>query len=219
MNVTIAGGHGQIALHLTSILGEHGHHVRGLIRNPDHSGQVHAAGGEPVLCDLESATAAEVADALGEEVDTVVFAARAGPGSGATRKETVDHEGAVKLLDAATARGVAHYVMVSAMNASADHEGDEVFDAYLRAKGRADDAVRRGSVPATIVAPTTLTNDEPTGRVTLGDTASGEPISRRDVAAVLAEVIEQRAGLGRTLQLTAGETPIADAVAALESSA
>ena len=215
MNVTIAGGHGQIALHLTSILGERGHRVRGLIRNPDHSGQVHAAGGEPVLCDLEQTSATELEELLGDDVDTVVFAAGAGPGSGAARKETVDHDAAVTLLEAAVSRGVQHYVMVSAMNADADHPGDEVFDVYLRAKGRADDAVRAGSVPATIVAPTSLTNDEPSGSVTFGDSADGGPISRRDVAAVLAEVIEQRAGIGRTLQLTAGDTPIAEAVAAL----
>ena len=39
-----------------------------------------------------------------EGADAVVFAAGAGPGSGAERKRTVDLGAAVKLLDAARAR-------------------------------------------------------------------------------------------------------------------
>ncbi len=31
------------------------------------------------------------------------------------------------------------YVMISAMSADADHDGEEVFDVYIRAKGRADE--------------------------------------------------------------------------------
>lgn len=217
MNVAIAGGHGTIARHLTESLSGRGHVVRGLIRNPDHAEDIRSLGGEPVVLDLERATAQELADALGDDVDTVVFAAGAGPGSGAARKDSVDHDGAVKLLDAAAARDIGHYVMVSSMNADADHPGNDVFDVYLRAKGRADDALRAGPVPFTIVAPTRLTDDDGTDAVMLADSSTGGPISRRDVAAVLAAIIEGRAGLGRTLQLTAGSTPVHDAVAALSA--
>ena len=42
-------------------------------------------------------TAAEVAEAIAG-ADAVVFAAGAGPGSGAERKLTVDRDGAIKLL-------------------------------------------------------------------------------------------------------------------------
>ena len=47
-----------------------------------------------MLFDLESGTAAEPATHL-KGADTVVFAAGAGPGSGAARKDTVDRGGAV----------------------------------------------------------------------------------------------------------------------------
>lgn len=214
MHIVIAGAHGKIARLLTVRLAEAGHDVRGLIRNPDHADDVRSDGAEPVICDLEVVTVGELADALGPRVDVVVFAAGAGPGSGAARKETVDHDGAVKLLRAAAAREAAHYVMISAFGADAHHPGDEVFDVYLRAKGRADDAVRSGLVPFTILAPTTLTDDDAAGSVDLGDDPGGGPVPRADVAAVLAELIEQRAGLGTTLRLTAGDQPVADAVAA-----
>ena len=64
MLVAIAGGHGQIALRLTRLLHERGDQVRSLIRNPDHADDVRAAGGDPVVCDLEQAGDAAVAEAV-----------------------------------------------------------------------------------------------------------------------------------------------------------
>ena len=88
-----------------------------------------------MVVDLEKASVDEVAEHL-RGADAVVFAAGAGPGSGAARKETVDRDAAILLADAAEAAGVDRYVMVSAMaadpHATAD---DEVFQIYLRAKG------------------------------------------------------------------------------------
>lgn len=214
MQVAIAGGHGAIALLLARDLAADGHDVTSMIRNAEHRADVEAAGARPVMADLESVDGDELVAAVGG-ADAVVFAAGAGPGSGAARKDTVDHQGAVKLLDAAEAAGAGHYVMISAIGADADHPGDEVFDAYLRAKGRADDAVRSGPVPFTIIRPTRLTDEAAADAVTLAETATGGPISRADVAAVAAAIIDQVGPTGRTLDLTAGPTSVADAVAAL----
>ena len=112
MRVAIAGGHGNIALRLTRRLSERGDEVTSLIRNPAHAEDVRAAGGAPVVCDLEQAGAQELADAVGG-ADAVVFAAGAGPGSGAERKLTMDRDGAVKLLDAARAADVGRYLIVN----------------------------------------------------------------------------------------------------------
>jgi len=114
--------------------------VRGIIRNPDHSGDLRADGSEPVLCDLETAGLEEVAQALAG-ADAVVFAAGAGPGSGAERKLTVDRDGAVRLLEAARSAGVDRYVIVSSVGAESPPEADDVFSVYLRAKAEADRAV------------------------------------------------------------------------------
>ena len=62
---------------------DRGAEVRALIRNPEHSADVRAAGAEPVECDLEADF--DVAPLIAG-VDAVVFAAGAGPGSGADRK-------------------------------------------------------------------------------------------------------------------------------------
>ena len=172
MRVVIAGGHGKIALNLERLLTQRGDSVAGFIRNPDHAADLQAAGAEPLVVDLENASVDDVASHL-EGADAVVFAAGAGPGSGAARKETVDRDAAILFADAAEAAKVSRYVMISSMGADAeapDDAGDPVFVAYLRAKGAADDNVRaRKALESTIVRPGHLTNDPGTGRVMIAD--------------------------------------------------
>jgi hypothetical protein len=112
--VVIAGGHGQIALRLTALLTGRGDVVTGVVRNPDHRGDVEAAGGTALVRDLETADATDLAEHL-VGADAVVFAAGAGPTSGAPRKDTVDRAAALLLADAAELAGVRRYVQVSAM--------------------------------------------------------------------------------------------------------
>ncbi|MCO5327266.1 MAG: SDR family oxidoreductase [Solirubrobacterales bacterium] len=216
MLVVIAGGHGKIALLLTEALDQRGDHVRALIRNPDHREDVIEAGAEPVLCDLESEGVDRVAEAVGE-ADAVVFAAGAGPGSGAGRKDSMDYGGAVKLMEAAAENGIDRYVMVSAISADPNHEGDEVYDVYVRAKGRADDRLVASDLAYTIVRPGRLTDEPATGRVSATPPGEGEygEIPRADVAAVLAAVLGDRSSVGKTFDVVSGDTGIEAAIASL----
>jgi uncharacterized protein YbjT (DUF2867 family) len=214
VRVAIAGGHGQIALRLAKIMSERGDEVVALIRNPDHADEVKRAGAEPTVVDLEHASEDEVASAIGGS-DAVVFAAGAGPGSGAERKDTMDYGGAVKLIAAAKQAGVGRYVIVSSMGANPNATGDDTFSVYLRAKGRADDAVRASGLDATVVRPGGLTNDAGTGRVRLGEKLPRGQVTRDDVAAVLVAVLDSPSTIGRTADLIGGDAPIAEAVAAL----
>src|SRR5436305_15278970 len=115
MRVAIAGAHGKIAMRLSRELSARGHQVIGLIRNPDYADDVSFTGAQPALCDLEHASVDDVTAAV-DGADVVVFAAGAGPGSGAERKLTMDRDGAVKLL-AASEPSSSRYVMVSAVGA------------------------------------------------------------------------------------------------------
>src|SRR4051794_18538758 len=214
MHVAIAGAHGQVARQLTRLLAARGDTVRGLIRNPSHEDDVRADGGEPVLCDIESASAGEVTEAIGD-ADAVVFAAGAGPGSGAARKWTVDRDGAVKLLEAARARGVGRYVIVSSIGAESPPEGDEVFAVYLQAKAQADRAVMDSGLDWTVVRPGALTDDPPDGRVRLDEEPHRGRIARADVAAVLAAVLDDARTVGGVLYANGGERSIEEALAAL----
>jgi uncharacterized protein YbjT (DUF2867 family) len=111
MRGAIAGAHGRVATRLARLLVDRGDYVIGLVRDPTQAEDLRAAGVIPAICDLEHATVDQIA-AVVIGSDTVVFAAGAGPGSGAARKLTMDRDGAIKLLNA-TAADAFHYVMLS----------------------------------------------------------------------------------------------------------
>ncbi|MBF6620837.1 MAG: SDR family oxidoreductase [Patulibacter sp.] len=213
MRIAIAGAHGKIGRRLTRLLVAHGDSVCGLIRNPDHADDVRADGGEPTVCDLESATLPETAMAI-EGVDTVVFAAGAGPSSGAERKATMDRDGAIKLLEAAISAGVPGYVMVSAMGTEIPPSGDDVFSVYLRAKADADRALIDSDRQWTIVRPGRLIDEPGRGRVRIARRLPHGEVSRDDVAATLAVVVHEPLAVGRILSVIGGEDPILAALSA-----
>ena len=127
----------------------------------------------------------------------------------------MDYGGAVKLITAAKQVDVGRYVIVSSMGANPDASGEDTFSVYLRAKGRADDAVRASGLDATVVRPGGLTNNAGTGRVRLGESVPRGQVSRDDVAAVLIAVLDSPNTIGRTVDLIGGDTPVAEAVAAI----
>src|SRR3954452_2027204 len=213
MDVDIAGGHGKIGLLLGKLLADRGDRVRGLIRNPDHAAELEQLGVEPVVFDLEKDDR-DLAEVIAG-ADAAVFAAGAGPGSGAERKLTMDRDGAVRLIDACKKAGARRYVMVSAMGARPGIEGDEVFQVYLRAKFEADEAVRASGLDYTVLRPGGLTDDPGTGRIALAPDLARGSVARADVAATFAAMFEAPNTIGKTLDLVGGDTPIADAVAAV----
>lgn len=219
MRVIIAGGHGKIGLRLARLLGEREAHPVGLVRKPEQEADLVAVGAHPVLFDLEAGSAADLAKILAG-ADAVVFAAGAGPGSGAGRKDTVDRGGAVLLADAAELAGVRRYLMVSAMGADAGRQPDhdEVFAAYIDAKKAADDDIRARDLDWTILRPGGLTMASGTGEVQLAEHTGRGQVPREDVAAVLLALLDEPRTAGLSLDLISGETPIDEAVAALVGS-
>ena len=210
MRVVIAGGHGQIALRLTKLLAQRGDTAIGIVRNPDHVADVREAGGDAAVLDLEQVSVDEVAAALAG-ADAVVFAAGAGPGSGAARKDTVDRAASILVADAAEAAQVRRFLQVSGMglDRADDPSMDEVFAAYLRAKDAADrDVMARDGLDWTILRPGRLTNDPATGTVTLGESVPPGAVTRDDVAAVLVALLDRPDTAGRVYELVGGDTPI-----------
>lgn len=198
------------------MLAERGDEVAGLIRKPAQAGALLALGAEPVVCDLESSDVADVARHL-EGADAVVFAAGAGPGSGADRKDTVDRAAAVLFADAAEQAGVRRMLVVSAMGTDSEPPPgtDAVFAGYLRAKAAADADIRsRSGLDTTILRPGRLTDDAGTGLVSLADSTGRSDVTRDDVAAVLVALLDAPGTAGLTLELVGGDTPVAEAVAA-----
>ena len=214
MRVVNAGGHGKIALLLERLLAGRDDQAVGLIRNPAQVADVQKAGAEAVVCDLEAASADDVA-ALLSGAAAVVFAAGAGPGSGAARKDSVDRGASVLMADAAEQAGVRRFVQVSSMGAGQPPRPgtDEVWAAYITAKTAAEEDLRSRDLDWTILRPGHLTDGPATGRIRLAaPPVPAGAIPRADVAAVIAALIDEPGTRRQTLELTGGDSPIAAAV-------
>jgi uncharacterized protein YbjT (DUF2867 family) len=214
MRIVIAGGHGQIALLLERLLAGRGDQAVGLIRNPAHVADVHEAGAEAVICDLEAASAENVAVLL-SGADAVVFAAGAGAGSGAPRKDSVDRAASVLMADAAGRAGVRRFVQVSSMGAGTPPRPGtgEVWAAYITAKTAAEEDLRARDLDWTILRPGGLTDAPATGQIRLGPPpVPAGTVPRADVAAVIAALLGEPGTRHLTLELTGGDSTVAAAV-------
>jgi nucleoside-diphosphate-sugar epimerase len=213
MEVLVAGGHGQVARRLLRALAEQGHHGRGLIRNPDQVADLEADGAEAVVLDLEQDGIEDDLTDVVSSADAVVFAAGAGPGSGAERKQTMDFAGAVKLMDAAKAAGVRRYVIVSSMGADEPESASGPMGPYLEAKAAADRALQQSGLDYTIVRPGGLTNDPGTGLIEAATKLGRRgQVPRDDVAQTLLATLLAPTTIGKTFEVLSGDTPIQEAV-------
>lgn len=211
--IAIVGGHGKIALKLAKILTENGHEVTSLIRNPDQSADIEKTGATAVVADVAGQTTPEIASTFTGH-DAVVFSAGAGGGD-ADRTYAVDRDAAIRCVDAAASAGATRFVLVSYFGAGLDHgvAPDNSFYAYAEAKAEADQHLKNSDLAWTIVAPSSLTDEPGTGSIrTKEQGATGESVSRADVAAVVAAVLDAPSTTGRMIEFDQGDTPIAEAL-------
>jgi uncharacterized protein YbjT (DUF2867 family) len=212
MDVLVVGGHGKVAMRLLKLLADRGDSPRGLIRDTGQVADLEEIGAQPIVLDIENK---EIGDAAAG-ADAVVFAAGAGPGSGPARKETVDHQGAVNLIEAAKANDIRRYLIVSAIGTNHPERWSGQMGPYYEAKAAADRAVMESGLDYTVVRPGRLIDDAGTGNVNAAETIEGGgEIPRDDVALVLFECLGADNTVGKGFDLVGGETPAADAVRAL----
>ena len=212
MDIFVVGGHGKIALRFGRLAADAGHRVRAMARNPDHGSDIESAGAEPVVADIET----DDITGLVKGSDVVVFAAGAGPGSGPERKKTVDLGGALKLIDAARANGIARSLIVSAIGADNPSRWSDQMRPYYEAKAGADEALVASGLDYTIVRPGSLTDDPGTGLVDVAPKLKrGGRVPRHDVAAVLLACLDEPNTVCKAFDLLGGETPIPEALHSL----
>jgi len=213
--VAVVGGHGQIARLLHPLLLDAGHRPVALVRRQEHADELSAQGVETRIVDIEASDEAVFADAF-EGCDAVVFAAGGGPDGNIERKRTVDLEGSLKSIAGADRAGARRFVQVSAIGVDEPVPADagDVWQAYVEAKRDADAALRDSALAWTVLRPGRLTDDPATGRVTLGERVQRGDVTRADVAAVIAAVLDDGRTVGRQWNLVGGGTDVAAAIEA-----
>ncbi|MDO4918170.1 SDR family oxidoreductase [Kocuria sp.] len=217
--ITIIGGHGKVALQLARLLSTQGETVNAVIRKEEQAQDIENTGATPVVADVQDMDVAALTELLSGQ-ETVVWSAGAGGGS-PERTWAVDRDAAIRSMDAAQAAGVSRYIMVSYMGAGQDHglSEDDDFYPYAQAKADADDHLRASSLDWTILGPGALTDDDPSGSITLGKVDGGGDSStaRGNVALVAARAIaDPRGTSGKFIEFADGDTPIAQALDSLD---
>ncbi|WP_114201579.1 SDR family oxidoreductase [Janibacter anophelis] len=209
--IVVIGGHGKVALLLAPLLVEEGHEVTSVIRNPDHAAEVEAGGATALVADVEQLDVDGLAELLRGH-DAVVWSAGAGGGD-PERTRAVDQDAAIRSMDAAAAAEVPRYVMVSYCGAGPDHgiDPDNPFHAYAQAKAAADEHLRASDLEWTVLGPSGLTLDPPSGAIHVGREGSGK-VSRANVARVITATLGANSTVRRTIEFHDGAQPIDDAI-------
>jgi uncharacterized protein YbjT (DUF2867 family) len=207
------GAAGGVGRRVTALLTQHGHHVTGMHRTGGQDVIIRGAGGSPVTGNLITDSVTTLAERMVGH-DAVVFSAGA-HGTGADMTTAIDGRGLEKAADAAIASGVRRFVLVSVfMDALRDQPRSAGFEHYMKVKRAADNHLASTDLDFLILRPGDLLDDAGTGRVRAGVSIPYGPVPRDDVAAFIAASLFHP-DLNRTdVELTAGDTPIDEAVAA-----
>lgn len=211
--IAIVGGNGLTARHLISRLSGRGDEVIAVIRDETQADFIRELGATPVVLDLVSSSVEDFVQVF-RGADAVVFAAGVGGGGGDVR--LVDRDGSIKSVDAAVQAGVPRFVQVSALGASNGTPASltgPFWEAYYAAKREADAHLRGSSLGWTVLEPGGLTEELATDAIALDSRVASVPISRADVAATIAAVIDEPRSAGRTWELVGGDRAVVDAVA------
>jgi uncharacterized protein YbjT (DUF2867 family) len=209
--IFIVGAAGKVGTRLTRLLAADGHTVLALHRKPEQADTLAAAGATPVAGDLTALSDAALADLVAGS-DVVVFAAGAG-GAGIDVTHAIDGRGLERSVAAAKTAGISRFLLVSVFpDALRDGERSEGFETYIRVKKLADAHLVASDLDWVILRPGTLRDDAGTGHVRADAAIPYGEVTRDDVAATLAAIID-RPHLSRTIiELTGGDEPIGQAL-------
>jgi uncharacterized protein YbjT (DUF2867 family) len=212
--VFIVGAAGKVARRLVSQLAERGHQPLALHRKPEQAEELAARGAKPVAGDLTKLSAVELASFM-KGSDAIVFTAGAG-GAGMEITNAIDGRGLELTVEAAQIAGVPRFLLVSVFpDALRDQERKEGFENYILVKKLADAHLVASGLDFVILRPGTLSDEPGTGKVRADLAIPYGVVPRDDVAAVLAELIDQPRVSRVIIELTEGDMPIDEAVARL----
>ena len=202
--ILVIGANGKIGRLFCAKAKDAGLDVRAMVRREEQRTLFEEQGIESVVGDLEG----DFADAF-EDCDQVVFTAGSGGATGGDKTLLVDLYGAIRATRESEERGIAHFVMVSAMRAERPLEAPGPLRHYMVAKLLADQRLLESNVRASILRPGRLTDAPGSGRVrTSAAGGEGFDISRENVAECVLEALRHPPAVERVVDLLDGDTPI-----------
>jgi len=192
MKILVAGATGNTGTRLVDRLLSNGHDPIALVRESSDTSKL------PDAVTLLQGDLGDLKDDVCEGCDAVVFAAGSGGDTGQDMTDTIDRDGAIRLVDIAAQSGVARFVMLSSVGAD-DPDAHGEMAHYLQAKHDADEHLKASGLPYAILRPVALTNDAGTGDMRFGDAVDPTAkAARGDVARALADAVDDDGWTGQT---------------------
>ncbi|KAL8720915.1 MAG: hypothetical protein Q9225_002301 [Loekoesia sp. 1 TL-2023] len=237
--VLLLGGHGKVSLLLTPLLVARSWHVTSVIRDPSQKEDIlSTVKDQPdkidvLVSSLEDVKSKENAEKIISQTkpNYVVWSAGAGGKGGPSRTEAIDRDSCMHFIRASAGKvDITGFLLISYLGsrrnkppwwtdeewAATQEVNNGVLKQYYPAKLAADECLIAASswmkhLQAIVLRPGLLTDDEGVGKVSLGKTRARGGVSRSDVAAVAAQLLDSEYSRG-WLDLLEGDEPIADAV-------
>tara|TARA_R110002153_G_scaffold18021_1_gene62934 strand:+ start:138911 stop:139570 length:660 start_codon:yes stop_codon:yes gene_type:complete len=209
--IFIVGSAGKVGLRLVKKLTSMGHVVKGLYRHDEQSIILKDNGAIPIKGSLTALSVEQLAEKMAGN-DVVVFTAGAG-GAGIEVTNAIDGAGLELTVNAAKLAGIRRFVLVSVFPEAARNKGlSEGFENYMSVKKTADAYLVATNLDWVILRPGTLTDEQGSGNIAADLAINYGSVTRDDVAATLAELINQPNVNHKIIELTQGDTPIAEAI-------
>ncbi|RKQ97068.1 putative NAD(P)-binding protein [Kushneria sinocarnis] len=207
MTTLIIGANGQIGRRLCQQCAAAHVPVRAMIRHENQRAFFEELGIETVRGDLGGDMTAVFTGC-----DQVVFTAGSGASTGPEQTLMIDLNGAMRAIDLAREQGVERFIMVSTRHTD-PLQGPERLRPYLAAKRAADAYLTHSGLAHVILRPGRLTDAPGSGRIALSrEEASGEDVSRDNVARVIVTLLKRQQLDHREFVLLDGERVIDEAI-------
>lgn len=212
--IFIVGSAGKVGLRLVKNLTSMGHIVNGLYRHDEQLTILKEVGAMPVQGSLTAISEEKLAEKMAGN-DVIIFTAGAG-GASIALTNAIDGAGLELTVNAAKRSGIRRFILVSVFPEAARNKGmSEGFENYMSVKKTADAYLAASELDWVILRPGTLTDEQGSGKIAADLAIPYGSVTRDDVAATLAELVNQPTINHKIIELTQGEMPIAQALSKL----
>ena len=200
MKVFVAGATGQTGRHIVSELVKRNVSVRALVRNLELAKQILPPEVDLVLGNVLNASALDQAIA---DCDVLICATGAKPSLNALEPYLVDYIGTKNLVNAAKAKNIKHFVIVSSLCVSKLFHPLNLFWLVLFWKKQAEQYIQNSGLTYTIVRPGGLLNNDKQGGLVMSgaDTLFEGSIPRTKVAQVVVEALFEQAARNKLVEI------------------
>ncbi|KOP23495.1 epimerase [Hapalosiphon sp. MRB220] len=202
MKAFVAGATGETGRRIVQELTARNIPVRALVRDVEKARSI--LPGEVELVKGDVLDQQSLVTALGDST-VILSATGAKPSFDPTGPYKVDYEGNKNLVDAAKAKGIEHFVIVSSLAASQLFHPLNLFWLILVWKKQAEEYLQKSGLTYTIVRPGGLKNEDNTDSIVMqnADTLFDGSIPRQKVAQVCVEALFEPASRNKIVEIVA----------------